>query len=402
MGVLKNPPAFQFYARDWLADLNVRLMTPDQRGYYIDLLCFCWEKDGLPASVVELGRLVGLRPAAAERVLGPVVSRFVEKDGQLRMPRLDDYRVKCDALSERQSKRRLEYLEKRRQEEEANGTGIVEPNNNGGSTVVEPYIADCNLQSATISNSFSQVGKKGAGEKPKPEQEPTEPDKLFNAIAKVLRLDPSVAGNGGKIGKVRKALQEAKQPYTVREVELFGIVFAKQHPYKSVPKWTEMIELIGVSRDAGILRDLKIPGAPAEEKQYLSAPRAESVSREAEDDAIDGEHELQPLQPTNWLQTAMDSDAEDAQRQAESIRRAEERKAREDAEAEALAKENIDALLKELYALPEDKQAKALERYSLKLTQHTSLEGAPDEHQKRVTALRAAMREVNPPRKAKR
>lgn len=38
----RRPPAFQFYARDFLSSKAVRLMTPEARGGYIMLLCHAW------------------------------------------------------------------------------------------------------------------------------------------------------------------------------------------------------------------------------------------------------------------------------------------------------------------------------------------------------------------------
>ena len=39
-------PAFQFYARDFLADMKVQLMSMEQRGMYITLLsCLLYTSD---------------------------------------------------------------------------------------------------------------------------------------------------------------------------------------------------------------------------------------------------------------------------------------------------------------------------------------------------------------------
>jgi hypothetical protein len=39
---LDNPPAFQFFPRDWLTSRAITSMTPAQRGYYIHLLAHAW------------------------------------------------------------------------------------------------------------------------------------------------------------------------------------------------------------------------------------------------------------------------------------------------------------------------------------------------------------------------
>ena len=60
---MKNaPPAFQFYASDWLGSTRIALMTPEQEGVYIRLLAHAWADDdcSLPAddrSLALLSRL---------------------------------------------------------------------------------------------------------------------------------------------------------------------------------------------------------------------------------------------------------------------------------------------------------------------------------------------------------
>jgi hypothetical protein len=52
---MSSPPAFQFYARDWLSGTKCRMLTPATRAAYIDLLCLQWldgripDSDDLPA-----------------------------------------------------------------------------------------------------------------------------------------------------------------------------------------------------------------------------------------------------------------------------------------------------------------------------------------------------------------
>jgi len=59
---MKIPPAFQFFPRDWLTSRSVSVMTPAQRGYYINLLSHAWlaEKPGtLPNDHEILWKLAG-------------------------------------------------------------------------------------------------------------------------------------------------------------------------------------------------------------------------------------------------------------------------------------------------------------------------------------------------------
>lgn len=54
---MKPPPAFQFYAADWLADANVQLMTLEEEGAYIRLLAYCWREGSIPDNDEALSRL---------------------------------------------------------------------------------------------------------------------------------------------------------------------------------------------------------------------------------------------------------------------------------------------------------------------------------------------------------
>lgn len=57
--IMSKSPAFQFYPSDWLSDFNVQLMTLEQKGSYIDLLCHDWKNDGIPSSAIA--QLSGLK-----------------------------------------------------------------------------------------------------------------------------------------------------------------------------------------------------------------------------------------------------------------------------------------------------------------------------------------------------
>jgi len=83
---MKNPPSFQFYPQDFISDLNVQNMKPEERGIYIMLLCHCWIEDGLPADDSD--------PMATLFKSLAVARCFVKKKGKFRNPRLDKERAK--------------------------------------------------------------------------------------------------------------------------------------------------------------------------------------------------------------------------------------------------------------------------------------------------------------------
>lgn len=54
-----RPPAFQFYATDYLGSQRVQMLNLDEEGAYIRLLCFCWQHGSIPSKPSEIARLVG-------------------------------------------------------------------------------------------------------------------------------------------------------------------------------------------------------------------------------------------------------------------------------------------------------------------------------------------------------
>jgi uncharacterized protein YdaU (DUF1376 family) len=99
-----KPPAFQFYAADFL--IGCATMTLEQRGAYITLLCYQWDQDGLPNDKSTLAMLVGGNEAVIEAVL----YKFEEcSDGKLRNVRL----AKVRAIQEEYSQRQTRAINKR-------------------------------------------------------------------------------------------------------------------------------------------------------------------------------------------------------------------------------------------------------------------------------------------------
>ena len=56
---MSKPPAFQFYASDFLTDYKLAVMGMSARGVYITLLAHAWLEQGLPNDEKMLARLCG-------------------------------------------------------------------------------------------------------------------------------------------------------------------------------------------------------------------------------------------------------------------------------------------------------------------------------------------------------
>lgn len=82
-------PSFQFYAGDWLGSMKISLMTPEQEGAYIHLLCHMWGQDdcSLPNDDEALSRLSRLHEKW-EQCKEIILKCFEEKNGKIFNKRL--------------------------------------------------------------------------------------------------------------------------------------------------------------------------------------------------------------------------------------------------------------------------------------------------------------------------
>lgn len=87
------PPAFQFYATDFLSDAPVMAMTLEERGAYITLLCIAWTEQGIPDDHKKLAKV--LRVSArkfAEIWESMEVCWEADGNGRLTSPRMEGVR----------------------------------------------------------------------------------------------------------------------------------------------------------------------------------------------------------------------------------------------------------------------------------------------------------------------
>lgn len=134
---IKNPPAFQFYPGDFLADENVMLMGLAARGAYITLICFCWREGSIPADPGRMARLCGVDGSAMNEVWPEIKPCFKASEtdpSRLIHPRLEKERAKQLAFSSERQASGRRGAEKRWGKPEGPGGG-------GSSTPPPPSIA---------------------------------------------------------------------------------------------------------------------------------------------------------------------------------------------------------------------------------------------------------------------
>lgn len=176
-------PAFQVYAAEFINDIHVQTMLPDELGVYFRLLCLCWIEDGLPNDPIvlealafggSLSRLRGRRPATPEEATNnrstdvhrafnelwtAVSPRFYidDSDGRLRNPRMEKERAKQRTRREKKEKRREQQVEAGRKSAESRKRTPAEQPSNIPSTPVERSAVSL---SSSLSSPPSVVPKK--------------------------------------------------------------------------------------------------------------------------------------------------------------------------------------------------------------------------------------------------
>lgn len=90
---MNKAPSFQWYPADYLADMQVRMLSWASRGLYVDLLCYCWREGYIPADSSAIAQLSGCHDLA---IIEPCLLLFSEsgESGKLIHKRLEKEREK--------------------------------------------------------------------------------------------------------------------------------------------------------------------------------------------------------------------------------------------------------------------------------------------------------------------
>ncbi len=82
----KKDPAFLFYPKDWLE--GTAEMHPNEKGVYVDLLCYQHQKGSLPSDEKVLARLVRLSDSEFKKIWENLSVKFINHTGRLQNERL--------------------------------------------------------------------------------------------------------------------------------------------------------------------------------------------------------------------------------------------------------------------------------------------------------------------------
>jgi uncharacterized protein YdaU (DUF1376 family) len=219
----ETSPAFQFYARDWLADSKVNRLSLAGRGLYFALICMCWMDGSIPDDPNEVAASIANTTPKEVLALWPKVrERFVPgpEPGTLIQARLEAVRAKQNEYHAKQSASGKVGGERsaasRKAKREAEGS--LE-NASSESQATLPASAEGSLNPATATASATAKNDEGAGAAPRPPRgkavEPeVEPGPTFGAAleAEVVSFVALLAGENksGKILETRIASERRK------------------------------------------------------------------------------------------------------------------------------------------------------------------------------------------------
>jgi uncharacterized protein YdaU (DUF1376 family) len=237
----ERPPAFQLYPADFLADENVVVMTNQEAGCYIKLLCYCWREGSIPSEIPKIAKLCGESSSNMAQLWTAIEMCFssaIDNPSRLRHPRL-----------ERERKKQEQYRAERSESgtKGANARWNMDlPGNNGNSTANGSASGSASKEpiAKNGSSSSSSSSKTNTGNPPSfpnKNPEPEDPDfdgsewTLKTCKAYPLWKDPDALTVSPALGNLYMEVVEREAParggkQAAAEWLLARVVqFAKQH-----------------------------------------------------------------------------------------------------------------------------------------------------------------------------
>lgn len=218
------------------------MMPLAQQGGFLRLLCFCWASGcaSLPADESTLAMLSGAGEGWFQNGWQMVRKCFEphpDQSGNLTNKKLFELWQERIRWKEKSAEGGLKSADKRRKNSADKWKGEVkggcemvatngQPNGNSSSS--------SSSSSSTLKDIAPEAGGEVAPKKSKEEKPPPKPrprNLLFDAIAEVTGLDPSVKSNASLIGKVAASLAATDIPFTPEEVHKFGREYYTHCPH---------------------------------------------------------------------------------------------------------------------------------------------------------------------------
>jgi len=160
---MSKPPAFQFYPADFLSDENVAMMSNQEIGCYIKLMCYCWREGSIPADTDKIARLCGEDSSAMAQLWHSLERCFDSAiDNPLRLvnPRLESERNKQEKFKKERAESGKKGAKLRwNRELDSNSSAMAKP-------IAQPIANDSSSSSSSSSNN-TPIAPKGASDSAK-------------------------------------------------------------------------------------------------------------------------------------------------------------------------------------------------------------------------------------------
>lgn len=103
---MAKDPAFLFYSKDWIE--GTAEYMPEEKGVYIDLLCFQHQRGGIPNDIERLAKMVGLSIERFQKIWD-VISNHFEPNGEPNGDRLVNRKLN-EVMTERSEKSKVNTI----------------------------------------------------------------------------------------------------------------------------------------------------------------------------------------------------------------------------------------------------------------------------------------------------
>lgn len=103
---MAKDPAFLFYSKDWIE--GTAEYMPEEKGVYIDLLCFQHQRGGIPNDIERLAKMVGLSIERFQKIWD-VISNHFEPNGEPNGDRLVNRKLN-EVMTERSERSKVNTI----------------------------------------------------------------------------------------------------------------------------------------------------------------------------------------------------------------------------------------------------------------------------------------------------
>ena len=208
-------PAFQFYPADYIGSQRVQMLTLEEEGAYIRLLCSCWQHGSIPADPEMAARIIG---KGGSRVVAEVVLKlFIQHPSDptlLTHERLEEERTKQAFWREKSSRGGLKSAQAKAKAHVKGGSTTL-------ATKAQPKVNTPSPSSVfTLQDSILPPGKPGRAR-----------DGLFDALAQACGNDPlQMTASAARVCAVKmNEIKRAMPTVTAAEIQKRAAAYRKKY-----------------------------------------------------------------------------------------------------------------------------------------------------------------------------